>query len=485
MTPSPLFNLLTLPLLGALVVALVPRGWVPVVSLLCSFPPFLGALGLWTTFDLGLPGFQGLVTLSTIFGPVTLGVDGLSLCLVVLTTVLMPLCLLCAWPLLERPTGRLYALSLLVLEALLLGVFLVLDVLVFYLFFEAVLLPMFVIIGVWGSRERRIRAAYQFFLYTLVGSFLMLLAILLLYLQVGSTDFQTLLASTTTLSALRQKMIWLGFFASFAVKVPMVPFHLWLPEAHVEAPTAGSVLLAGVLLKLGTYGFLRWSLPLVPEACVYFTPLVYTLSVVAIVYTSLTTLRQVDLKKIIAYSSVGHMAYVTLGIFSQNLEGVEGALFLMLSHGLVSPALFLCVGMLYDRHRTRLLRYYGGLARPMPVFALVMVFLTMANIGLPGTSSFVGEFLVLTGLFRTNPLMASVAAVGMVLGAAYGLWLCNRLVFGVVKTVHSTTYADVTRRELMVLCPLVVCIVWLGLYPQAVLDTFHGSVVSLLLWARS
>lgn len=312
-----------------------------------------------------------------------------------------------------------------------LAVFCMLDLLLFYVFFESVLLPMFLIIGVWGSRERKIRAAYQFFLYTLIGSLFMLLAILLIYFQTGTTDLQVLFVSEFSLQ--RQLLLWFAFFASFAVKVPMIPVHIWLPEAHVEAPTSGSVILAGVLLKLGTYGFVRYSIPLFPEASVYFTPLIYTLSIIGVIYASLTTLRQIDLKKIIAYSSVAHMGFVTLGLFSLNVQGIEGALFLMLSHGFVASALFLCIGVLYDRTHTRLVKYYGGLVHVMPLFSVFFLIFTMGNLSLPGTSSFVGEFLILVGVFQTNPFVATFAATGMILGGAYSIWLYNRVVFGNLK----------------------------------------------------
>ena len=337
---------------------------------------------------------------------------------------------------------------------------------------------MFIIIGVWGSRERKIRAAYQFFLYTLFGSVLMLLAVLLIFFQTGSTTLGVLY--TTSFSEKREILLWLAFFASFAVKVPMIPVHIWLPEAHVEAPTAGSVLLAGIMLKLGTYGFLRFSIPMFPYASVYFTPLVYTMSIVAIIYSSLTTLRQVDLKKIIAYSSVAHMNFVTLGLFSLNAQGVEGSIMLMLSHGLVSPALFLLVGALYDRHKTRLVRYYGGCGRSMPIFATLFLFFTMANISLPGTGSFVGEFLVLTGAFQNNSFAAVMAATGMVWGAAYALWLCNRVVYGLAKPYYISSFSDLSRRELFMFLPFVFAVLFMGIYPNPFLDVLRVSVGNIL-----
>ena len=358
------------------------------------------------------------------------------------------------------------------------AVFSVLDLLLFYIFFESVLIPMFIIIGVWGSRERKIRAAYQFFLYTLFGSLLMLLAVLLIYFQAGTCSLETLY--TTSWSEKRSLLLWLAFFASFAVKVPMVPVHIWLPEAHVEAPTAGSVLLAGIMLKLGTYGFLRFSIPIFPYASIYFTPLVYTMSCIAIIYTSLTTVRQVDLKKIIAYSSVAHMNFVTLGLFSLNAQGIEGSIMLMLSHGIVSPALFLLVGALYDRHKTRLLRYYGGAARNMPMFAILMLFFTMANISLPGTSSFVGEFLVLTGTFQNNTFAAIMAATGMVLGAAYALWLCNRVIYGFQKPGYISAWSDLSRREFFMFLPFVFLVLYIGILPEPFLDVLRSSVGNVL-----
>jgi proton-translocating NADH-quinone oxidoreductase chain M len=366
----------------------------------------------------------------------------------------------------------------LLLELLLILVFCVLDLVLFYIFFESILMPMMLIIGVWGSRERKIGAAYQFFLYTLFGSVFFLLAILAIYFETGTTDVQILL--TTEFPMERQAILWLAFFASFAVKVPMVPVHTWLPEAHVEAPTAGSVILAGVLLKLGGYGFLRFTIPMFPEASVYFTPLVYTMSAIAIIYVSLTTLRQIDLKKIIAYSSVAHMAFVTLGIFTYNLQAIEGSILLMLSHGIVSSALFMCVGVLYDRHKTRIIKYYSGMIQVMPLFMSFFLIFTLANLSLPTTAGFVGEFLVLVGLFQSNKFVGVLASVGMVLGAAYAIWLWSRIACGNLKIYFIKSFADLNFREMYMFLPLLSATFFVGVYPEVILDTLHMSVKNLI-----
>nr|UQJ73311.1 NADH dehydrogenase subunit 4 [Camellia sinensis var. assamica]UQW93805.1 NADH dehydrogenase subunit 4 [Camellia sinensis]WAS33343.1 NADH dehydrogenase subunit 4 [Camellia sinensis var. pubilimba]WVH37869.1 NADH dehydrogenase subunit 4 [Camellia sinensis] len=406
-----------------------------------------------------------------------LGIDGISLFFVILTTFLIPICILVGWSGM-RSYGKEYITASLIREFLMIAVFRMLDPLLFYVLPESVPIPMFIIIGVWGSRQRKIKAAYQFFLYTLLGSVFMLLAILLILLQTGTTDLQILL--TTEFSERRQIFLWIAFFASFAVKVPMVPVHIWLPEAHVEAPTAGSVILAGILLKLGTYGFLRFSIPMFPEATLCFTPFIYTLSAIAIIYTSLTTLRQIDLKKIIAYSSVAHMNLVTIGMFSLNIQGIGGSILLMLSHGLVSSALFLCVGVLYDRHKTRLVRYYGGLVSTMPNFSTIFFFFTLANMSLPGTSSFIGEFLILVGAFQRNSLVATLAALGMILGAAYSLWLYNRAVSGNLKPDFLHKFSDPNGREVSIFIPFLVGLVWMGVHPKVFPDRMHTSVSNLV-----
>jgi len=333
---------------------------------------------------------------------------------------------------------------------------------------------MFLIIGIWGSRERKIHAAYQFFLYTLIGSLLMLLGVIYIYVVLGSTHCYVLL--NNDFSVIESRLLWLAFFASFAVKVPMVPVHIWLPEAHVEAPTAGSVLLAGILLKMGTYGLLRFSLPMFPEATVYFQPLVYVISLISIIYSACTTIRQIDLKKIIAYSSVGHMNFVTLGILSNNLYGIEGSIFLMLSHGLVSSALFLCVGLLYERYHTRVLLYYGGLVYGMPLFAIFFLLFTLANVSLPGTSSFVGEFLVLVGVYQTSFFTTFIATVGVILGAVYAMWLYNRVMFGSVKIDYLTKFSDLNLKEVYLLGVLLLGVISLGIYPSIILESLHSTI---------
>lgn len=475
-------TLILLPLVGSLVISFMPASSeraIKVGGLVISSLTFILSLFAWIFFDPSSTKFQFVYDapwLGTSNIHLILGIDGISLFFVILTTFLIPICLLAGWESIEKQKE--YVIAFLVLEALTLSVFCLLDLFLFYVFFESVLIPMFFIIGIFGSRERKIRAAYQFFLYTLLGSVLMLLGILMIYSQTGTTQVELLY--TAEFTEISQIILWLSFFASFAVKVPMVPVHIWLPEAHVEAPTAGSVILAGIMLKLGTYGFLRFSIPLFPEASLYFTPLVFTMSVIAVMYTSLTTVRQVDLKKIIAYSSVAHMNFVTLGLFSLNPQGVEGSLLLMISHGLVSPALFLCIGALYDRHKTRLLRYYGGTVRTMPIFSSVFLFFTMGNISLPGTSSFVGEFLVLTGTYQANPFICVLGATGMVLGAAYSLWLYNRVTFGAFKPHFISTYADLNRREFFTFLPLIISVLWMGVYPEVFLNEIHASVSNLL-----
>lgn len=479
--------LLLSPLVGAIILFMIPSIKTDVikkVALSTSLFTFVISLFVWLQFDNSTPKFQFVETVPWIYSSnidISLGVDGISLFFIILTTFLIPLCILTGWESIKLHVKE-YMIAFLVLEFILILVFSVLDLILFYIFFEAVLIPMFILIGVWGSRERKIYAAYLLFLYTLLGSLLMLVAILMIYFQTGTTDIEILM--TTQFSDERQMLLWLAFFASFAVKIPMVPFHIWLPEAHVEAPTAGSVLLAGILLKLGGYGFLRFSIPMFPEASEYYTPLVYTMSIIAIVYTSLTTLRQTDLKRIIAYSSVAHMNFVTLGIFSNNIQGIEGSIILMLSHGIVSSALFLCIGVLYDRHKTRLLKYYSGVTQVMPIFATIFLLFTMGNISLPGTSSFVGEFLVLIGAFQSSTVVAFLATTGIILGAGYSLWLYNRVAFGNLKTDFIKEFSDVNRREFAIFVPLIILTLLMGIYPEIFLEPIHASVANLLTVSR-
>nr|QKO26910.1 NADH dehydrogenase subunit 4 [Burmannia bicolor] len=406
-----------------------------------------------------------------------MGIDGLSLFFVILTTFLIPICISVGWSGM-RSYGKEYITAFLIREFLMIAVSCMLDLLLFYVLPESVPIPMFIIIGVWGSRQRKIKAAYQFFLYTSLGSVFMLLAIPLILLQTGTTDSHILL--TTEFSERRQILLWIAFFASFAVKVPMVPVHIWLPEAHVEAPTAGSVILAGIPSKLGTHGFLRFSIPMFPEATLRSTPFIYTPSAIAIIYTPSTTSRQIDLKKIIAYSPVAHMNLVTIGMSSPNIQGIGGSILPMSSHGLVPPALFLCVGVLYDRHKTRLARYYSGSVSTMPNLPTISFSSTLANMSSPGTSSFIGEFLISVGAFQRNSLVATLAALGMILGAAYSLWLYNRAVSGNLKPDFLHKFSDPNGREVSIFLPFLVGLVWMGVHPKMFPDCMHTSVSNLV-----
>jgi len=440
---------------------------------------FLLSLFIWINFDTSTANFQFVEEAQWMpaFGiTYKLGVDGISMFFVLLSTLLTPVCVLASWECIEVRIKE-YMISFLTMETFMVGMFCALDLVVFYVFFEAVLIPMFVIIGVWGG-PRRVYAAFKFFLYTLAGSVLMLLAILAMYFDANTTDIPTLM--TYRFPATLQAWMWLAFFASFAVKIPMWPVHTWLPDAHVEAPTAGSVILAAVLLKFGGYGFLRFSLPIFPEASVLFTPLIYTLSIVAVVYTSLVALAQEDMKKLIAYSSVAHMGFVTIGTFTLTVQGIEGAIYQMLSHGVVSAALFLIVGVVYDRMHSRDIATYGGLVHRMPAYALVFMLFMLASVGLPGTAGFVGEFLVLVGAFQVNTWVAALAATGLILGAAYMLYLYRRVIFGVLTKDSLKAILDMSPREIAVFAPLVVLVIWMGVYPSPFLDVMHASVANLL-----
>ena len=484
-----------LPAVAAAILALFGRGSDAAaqrnakgLALFATTATFLISLFLLAGFDPTNTGFQFVEERAWIVGlKYKMGVDGISILFVMLTTFLMPLVIASAWQVETRVKE--YMIAFLMLESLMLGVFCALDMVLFYVFFEAGLIPMFLIIGIWGGKDR-IYAAFKFFLYTFLGSVLMLVAMITMYLLAGSTDIPTLLAfdfphQDMVLLGLHvaggvQTLLFLAFFASFAVKMPMWPVHTWLPDAHVQAPTAGSVVLAAILLKMGGYGFLRFSLPMFPVAADLLSPLVFWMSAIAIVYTSLVALAQADMKKLIAYSSVAHMGYVTMGIFAANQQGVDGAIFQMLSHGFISGALFLCVGVIYDRMHTREIDAYGGLVNRMPAYALVFMFFTMANVGLPGTSGFIGEFLTLMGIFQVNTWIAAVATTGVIFSAAYALWLYRRVVMGELLKEALKTITDMSRRERAVFAPLIAMTLLLGIYPSLVTDIIGPSVKALV-----
>ena len=485
MADFPILSIVTfLPVVGALITFLiwedseVARRNVRMVALFTTVVTFLLSLKIWWDFDNSVAGFQMVERVDWIGAAVAyhMGVDGISMLFVILTTFLMPFCILASWNAIQNRV-REYMIAFLLLEAMMIGVFCALDIVLFYVFFEAGLIPMFLIIGVWGG-ARRVYASLKFFLYTLLGSVLMLLAIMAMYWQAGTTDIPALLAYQFPENM--QFWLWIAFFASFAVKMPMWPVHTWLPDAHVEAPTAGSVILAGILLKMGGYGFLRFSLPMFPLATADLAWLVFTPSVIAILYTSLVALVQEDIKKLIAYSSVAHMGYVTMGIFAANAQGIQGGIFQMLSHGLVSGALFLCVGVVYDRMHTREIAAYGGLVNRMPKYAVVFLIFTMANVGLPGTSGFVGELLTLVGVFRVNTWVALFATTGVILSAAYALWLYRRVIFGVLEKESLKSILDLDTREKWILYPLVILVIFFGVYPMPVFDATQASVDALI-----
>ena len=486
MSHLPILSIVTfLPLLGALFI-LLTRGdtatlarnarWVALITTLADLAV---AIYIWANFDGHIAAFQFAERAQWLGGNITyhMGIDGISMLFIVLTAGLMPFCILASWKSIQERVPE-YMIAFLALQTLMIGVFCALDMVLFYLFFEGGLIPMFLIIGMWGGK-RRVYASFKFFLYTLLGSVLMLLAILAMYFQAGTTDIEILLNSAHFPVAM-QFWLWLAFFASFAVKMPMWPVHTWLPDAHVEAPTAGSVILAGVLLKMGGYGFLRFSVPMFASASVTFTPFMFALSVMAIVYTSFVALAQEDVKKLIAYSSVAHMGFVTMGIFALTQQGLDGSIFQMLSHGVVSGALFLCVGVIYDRMHTREISAYGGLFVRMPIYAACFMVFTLANVGLPGTGGFVGEFLTMLGTFRVNTWVVIFAATGTILSVAYMLYLYWRVIFGKLVKPSLQTIKDLSTREIVILAPLVAATIIMGVYPNFVFDMTSVSVAHLI-----
>ena len=478
-----LSSLILLPTIGALFIFFVRSSnsqyqSSKYVALFITLANFFLSLYLWIVFDKSIVDFQFVEEREWISGFVNykVGVDGISILFILLTTFITPICVLTVNATIKNRLKD-FLIAILILETFMIGVFCSLDLVVFYLFFEAGLIPMFLIIGIWGG-ERRVYSAFKFFLYTLLGSVLMLVAIISIYWITGTTDVIKLYE--LGIDAKYQNLLWLAFFSSFAVKTPMWPVHTWLPDAHVEAPTAGSVLLAAILLKMAGYGFIRFSLGLFPDASLYFVPLVYTLSLIAIIYTSLVALMQEDMKKLIAYSSVAHMGFVTLGIFTMTQQGIEGSIFQMISHGLVSAALFLCVGVVYDRLHTRLINRYGGLVSIMPKYAIVFMVFTLGALGLPGTSGFIGEFLVLMGAFKKNILVATIASLGVILGAAYMLWLYKRIIFGKLINEDVKKMVDLKRFEIVTLWLLVLPIIFFGFYPEPLINSIEVSVANMI-----
>jgi len=479
-----IFTIIFLPLIGATFISLFLNKnsikQIQYFSLFFSFLTFIISLFLWIFFDNSTSIFQFTEVLTWLPHKninCFIGIDGISLFFILLITLLTPICILSSFQVINKNFKE-FIILFLIMESFLMIVFSILDIIIFYIFFESILIPMFLIIGIWGSRKRKIRSNYMFFLYTLFGSVLMLIAILFVYFNKGTTDYQILL--TLPFNFYYQKILWMAFFIGFAIKVPMFPFHIWLPEAHVEAPTSGSVMLAGILLKLGTYGFIRFLIPLFPLATIYYTPFVYILGLIGIIYTSLTAIRQTDLKKIIAYASVAHMNLVIIGLFTINIYGIGGSILQMIGHGIISSALFLGIGVLYDRHHTRLIKYFGGITFTMPIFAIIFLIFTLANIAVPGTGSFVSELLLLVGLFKHNYFITFFAATGMVLGAVYSLWLYNRIFFGLIKTKYINQFEDINKRELFLFIPLIILVFIMGIYPDIFLQSMNISILNLL-----
>ena len=484
MTFPILSSLILLPLIGGLFILLSRSSdksnyqSSKYVALFVSFANFFVSIYLWHIFDPGTSDFQFVENRLWIEGFINykVGIDGISILFIVLTTLITPLCIISVNQSINTKLKE-FLIAILVMESLMIGVFCSLDLVIFYLFFEGGLIPMFLIIGIWGG-TRRVYSAFKFFLFTLLGSVLMLVAIISIYWITGTTDIVEL--NNLGVDVKYQNLLWLAFFSSFAVKTPMWPFHTWLPDAHVEAPTAGSVLLAAILLKMAGYGFIRFSIGLFPIASENFVPLIYTLSLIAIVYTSLVALMQDDMKKLIAYSSVAHMGFVTLGIFTMTQQGLEGSIVQMISHGLVSAALFLCVGVVYDRMHSRLIITYGGLVSTMPKYAILFMVFTLAAVGLPGTSGFVGEFLILMGVFQKSFLVAAIASLGVILGAAYMLWLYKRVIFGELINKDLLKMLDLNKSEIFILISLAIPVLFFGFYPEPLLNTIELSISNLI-----
>jgi proton-translocating NADH-quinone oxidoreductase chain M len=476
-----LFYFFTTPLIGMVILLLVPKNYnllIKYITLLITTVNFWIGIFIWIFFEKNTSNFQYVVTLkwfAALNFNCTLGVDGISLFFLILTTLLFPICVLISWNVFN---DKYYFIAFLCLEFFLIGSFCSLDIIMFYIFFESILIPMFLIIGIWGSRLRKIKASYYFFLYTLFGSLLMLLTIIYMYIHAGTFNYEILL--TLSYSKFEQKLIWLSFFVAFSSKVPSIPFHLWLPEAHVEAPTAGSIILAGILLKLGSYGFIRFSIPLFPESSIYYTPLVHLVSTTSMLYASLNAIRQTDLKRVIAYTSIAHMNLVILGIFSFNVMGIEGAIIQCLSHGFVSSALFLIIGILYDRHHTKIIRYFSGLTQTMPLCTSLFLFFTLANMGLPGSSNFIGEFLIITSLFKISNNIGFFASISVILSSCYSLWLFNRIAFGNLKTQYVKKLIDLNKFEVIILLFLSLLTLFLGIYPEFIFEVLHSSVNKII-----
>jgi len=481
--PEILILNLSFPIFGIFLILVLPvkeKRFIKLVAFNFNSFSFLGFILIWVLFDKSTVKFQfvnKLLLLSYSNVNLNLGVDGISLFFLLLSTFLIPVCLLASWNSIQKYLKEFFILFS-ILNFFLINVFCCIDMLFFYIFFESVLIPMFLIIGIWGSRERKTLAAFYFFIYTLIGSIIMILSILYILNNTGTTDYEIIL--TFSFSLIEQKFIWVSMFLAFAGKIPMVPLHLWLPEAHVEAPTAGSVILAGILLKLGSYGFIRYLLPICPAASMFFAPLIYSLVSIGVIFSSFTAIRQTDFKRVIAYTSIAHMNLVILGIFSFNTIGLEGAIFQSLSHGFIASGLFLIIGVIYERFRTRIVYYLGGLAITMPLFSSFFLFFSLANIGFPGTSSFVGELLLLTGSFKINCFITVINAFSMVVSAAYALFLFNRICYGNLKTQYINSFLDLNYREFLILTPLMVCSVVSGVYSNIFLNSIHVSVNYLI-----